>query len=77
MSGIIQADGALTVTEPRLSPASSLATATRLVAPRPAVALSAVSKVYGSRSHRVAALDNIDLSVAPGEFVCLDRKSVV
>jgi ABC-type oligopeptide transport system ATPase subunit len=36
-----------------------------------AVTIDAVSKVFSSRHGTVAALDNISLSVAPGEFVCL------
>ena len=36
-----------------------------------AVRIDAVSKVFGRGEDRVAALDGIDLSVAPGEFVCL------
>ncbi|TKV62263.1 ABC transporter ATP-binding protein [Nakamurella flava] len=39
---------------------------------RAAVTIDGVSKVYGgSKGRRVAALDTIDLKVAPGEFVCL------
>jgi NitT/TauT family transport system ATP-binding protein len=30
-----------------------------------------VSKVFGRGADRVAALDGIDLTIAPGEFVCL------
>jgi NitT/TauT family transport system ATP-binding protein len=36
-----------------------------------AVAIDGVSKVFSGRRGKVAALDNISLSVAPGEFVCL------
>jgi len=36
-----------------------------------AVTIEAVSKVFSSRHGKVAALDNISLTVAPGEFVCL------
>ncbi|MGS0685773.1 ABC transporter ATP-binding protein [Nakamurella sp. GG22] len=36
-----------------------------------AVAIDGVSKVFSSRRGKVAALDNVSLSVAPGEFVCL------
>src|SRR5882757_5781345 len=36
-----------------------------------AVALTAVGKVFGTGRQAVAALRDIDLSVAPGEFVCL------
>ena len=36
-----------------------------------AVTIDAVSKVFTSRHGKVAALDNISLTVAPGEFVCL------
>jgi NitT/TauT family transport system ATP-binding protein len=39
--------------------------------PLPAVALRQVSKVYGNGASAVAALDRIDLDVAPGEFVCV------
>lgn len=39
---------------------------------RAAVTIDGVSKVYGgAKGRRVAALDTIDLKVAPGEFVCL------
>lgn len=36
-----------------------------------AVELSAVGKVFGRGPQAVAALDGVDLTVAPGEFVCL------
>jgi NitT/TauT family transport system ATP-binding protein len=36
-----------------------------------AVALAGVSKVYGGGRSAVAALDRIDLEVAPGELVCV------
>ena len=36
-----------------------------------AVTIDGVSKVFSSRHGKVAALDNISLTVAPGEFVCL------
>ncbi len=36
-----------------------------------AVALSGVTKVYGRGSEAVLALDGLDLTVRPGEFVCL------
>ncbi|SNT65971.1 NitT/TauT family transport system ATP-binding protein [Asanoa hainanensis] len=36
-----------------------------------AVALSAVTKVYGRGADAVVALDRVSLDVAPGEFVCL------
>src|SRR5262249_2390973 len=39
--------------------------------PRPAVVLDQVSKVFGTQGDVLHALDNIDLEVAPGEFVCL------
>lgn len=39
--------------------------------PLPAVALRGVSKVYGSGRGAVAAIDRIDLDVAPGELVCI------
>jgi NitT/TauT family transport system ATP-binding protein len=39
--------------------------------PIPAVAMRQVSKVYASGSQAVAALDSIDLDVAPGELVCV------
>jgi len=39
--------------------------------PLPAVALRGVSKVYGGGRTAVAAVDHIDLEVAPGELVCL------
>ena len=37
----------------------------------PALAVDAVSKVFGQRPNSVLALDSISVSVAPGEFVCL------
>ncbi len=37
----------------------------------PGVLIDGVSKVFGGPGGSVAALDNIRLSVAPGEFVCL------
>ena len=36
-----------------------------------AVRIDRVSKVFSGRRGKVAALDNVSLSVAPGEFVCL------
>jgi NitT/TauT family transport system ATP-binding protein len=39
--------------------------------PVPAVAMRGVSKVYGSGRAAVAAVDRIDLAVAPGELVCV------
>ncbi|MFI5843545.1 ABC transporter ATP-binding protein [Catenuloplanes sp. NPDC051500] len=36
-----------------------------------AVALSGVTKVYGRGNEAVLALDGLDLTVKPGEFVCL------
>ncbi len=36
-----------------------------------AVHIDGVSKVFGQGKDRVAALDGIDLDIAPGEFVCL------
>ncbi|HEY5170851.1 MAG TPA: ABC transporter ATP-binding protein [Acidimicrobiia bacterium] len=39
--------------------------------PRSAVSIAEVSKVFGSGRASVAALDRINLDVAPGEFVCL------
>jgi NitT/TauT family transport system ATP-binding protein len=39
--------------------------------PRPAATLREVSKVYGTGRNGVAALERIDLSVAPGELVCV------
>ena len=39
--------------------------------PLPAVALRGVSKVYGGGQAAGAAIDHIDLDVAPGELVCL------
>ena len=36
-----------------------------------AVTLAGVSKVYGRGSAAVQALDQVSLSVAPGEFTCL------
>jgi NitT/TauT family transport system ATP-binding protein len=37
----------------------------------PAVAVRGVTKVFGQRDQRVAALEGLDLDVAPGEFVCV------
>ncbi len=37
----------------------------------PRVLINGVSKVFGGAGGNVAVLDNISLSVAPGEFVCL------
>ncbi|WP_018335486.1 ABC transporter ATP-binding protein [Actinomycetospora chiangmaiensis] len=37
----------------------------------PALDVRGVSKVFGSGEDAVVALDGVDLSVAPGEFVCL------
>jgi NitT/TauT family transport system ATP-binding protein len=37
----------------------------------PAVRLSGVSKTFGHGKNAVTALDQVDLKVAPGEFVCL------
>src|SRR5580765_1165111 len=37
----------------------------------PAVRIDSVTKVFTSRHGKVAALDRVSLSVAPGEFVCL------
>src|SRR6478752_1283284 len=37
----------------------------------PAVRIDSVTKVFSSRHGKVAALDSVSLSVAPGEFVCL------
>jgi NitT/TauT family transport system ATP-binding protein len=37
----------------------------------PAVRINGVSKVFGNRGGQVVALDGIDLTVQPGEFVCL------
>src|ERR1700712_4224318 len=37
----------------------------------PGVLIDGVSKVFSGPGGPVAALDNISLSVAPGEFVCL------
>jgi NitT/TauT family transport system ATP-binding protein len=53
-------DGAASVTVPSAPPG-----------PLPAVALRGVSKVYGGGRTAVAAVDRIDLDVAPGEFVCI------
>lgn len=39
--------------------------------PLAALSLQGVSKVYGRGSRAVPALDHIDLSVAPGEFLCV------
>ena len=39
--------------------------------PLPAAALRGVSKVYGGGRTAVAAIDHIDLDVAPGELVCI------
>ena len=39
--------------------------------PAPAVRLQGVSKVYGTGANAVAALDGIDIEVAPRELVCV------
>jgi NitT/TauT family transport system ATP-binding protein len=39
--------------------------------PLPAVVLDRVGKVHGGGRNAVAALDRIDLAVAPGEFLCV------
>src|SRR6266540_3935802 len=41
------------------------------VATAPAVRLSGVGKTFGHGKAAVTALDGVDLTVAPGEFVCL------
>ncbi|HEX5615003.1 MAG TPA: ABC transporter ATP-binding protein [Acidimicrobiia bacterium] len=38
---------------------------------RPALQLTGVSKVYGHQGDATVALDRVDLTVAPGELVCL------
>ena len=48
-----------------------LAVPDALPGPLPVIAARAVSKVYGSGRGAVAALDGIDLDVAPGELVCV------
>jgi sulfonate transport system ATP-binding protein len=45
--------------------------AVALLEPLPRVALRNVHKVFGNGAGAVVALESIDLSVAPGEFVCL------
>jgi NitT/TauT family transport system ATP-binding protein len=40
-------------------------------APRPAIELRQVTKVYGRGASAVAALERIDLAVRPGELVCV------
>jgi NitT/TauT family transport system ATP-binding protein len=61
--------------EIRDSPANGTATgdlAGRFLADdRPRIALHQVAKVYGHGSGAIAALDPLDLSVRPREFVCL------
>jgi NitT/TauT family transport system ATP-binding protein len=44
---------------------------TQTVTEAPAVTLAGVSKVYGRGPAAVQALDQVSLSVAPGEFTCL------
>ena len=44
---------------------------TKTVTEAPAVTLAGVSKVYGRGPSAVQALDQVSLSVAPGEFTCL------
>src|SRR4051812_25039322 len=39
--------------------------------PGAAITIDAVSKQYGSGASAVHALDQVSLTVAPGEFVCL------
>ncbi|MFJ2028023.1 ABC transporter ATP-binding protein [Streptosporangium sp. NPDC087985] len=46
-------------------------TAGRTEGGEPAVRLDGVSKIYGQGGHSLLALDNVSLSVEPGEFVCL------
>ena len=48
-----------------------LAPGPKVNARAPAVTLSGVSKRHGAGSAAVVALADIELSVAPGEFVCL------
>ena len=76
LAGARRARGRRAVTD-RTAPGTGVgdALAARLpsVPPRPlpAVALRGVSKVYGGGQAAVAAIDHIDLDVAPGELVCL------
>ena len=53
--------------DPRVVPLPSTAE----TATTPGVLISGVTKVFRGPSGPVAALDNVSLSVAPGEFVCL------
>ena len=65
--------GSTSVDRPTAAPSGARAAAVPAAGPEPvpAVALRQVSKVYGGGSGAVAALDRIDLDVAPGEFVCV------
>ena len=56
-------------TDPKL--AESSATPVVEDVPRPAVVLDHVSKVYGTEGDSLHALDDINLEVHQGEFVCL------
>jgi sulfonate transport system ATP-binding protein len=55
----------------RVGDAPSISVPSAPPGPLPAVALRGVSKVYGGGRTAVAAVDRIDLDVAPGEFVCI------
>jgi NitT/TauT family transport system ATP-binding protein len=53
------------------SSADSRPSASAREAGKPAVTLTGVSKVYGTSRAPLLALDNVSLTVAEGEFVCL------
>src|SRR6266581_5536502 len=48
-----------------------MSTTTSMTEAPAAVSLSGVSKVYGKGGAAVRALDEVSLTVAPGEFACL------
>jgi len=63
---------AVTISSDELAtPASSPSSPAVAPGPGAAIVIDAVSKQYGSGSGAVHALDQVSLSVAPGEFVCL------
>jgi NitT/TauT family transport system ATP-binding protein len=61
----------VTAATPVRARASTSASPLAEVDAAPAIVLDHVSKVYGDASNAVHALDNLSLTVAKGEFVCL------
>jgi NitT/TauT family transport system ATP-binding protein len=53
------------------SPVSHEVAPQAIAGPAPRVAVHGVSKTYGSAGSGVVALSGVDVTVAPGEFVCL------